>query len=460
MNSPLAPAQRTRATLPFNLSRWFAIVGLVSIATVSVGSALLLSHFLTERMLRQEGVMTMQFVQSLVTTETSLPAYFTGERTRDATALEAALRHIAAVPDTLRANIYNRERLLIWSTDPKLVGRKFGANPELDAALSGQLIVHADEEDDAEAPHKEEHMDLDEHGDYFVEVYVPVRDAPRGRVIGVVELYKSPQALAETLRAGRLYIFIGAAVAGAFLYLALFGLSRRADAVIRAQRQRLVETEILATIGEMGSAVAHGIRNPLAAIRSSAELALDGGHDLALESARDIIAEADRLEEWVRNLLSYTRPLSAAPEAVALRALVAGTIEHFARDMEKRGISTRFNMANDLPLTKGDPLLLGQVLHSLFANAVEAIQQGGTIEIAGKTVPGQQRVELTIRDSGPGMSAEQLERVFTPFYTTKPKGLGVGLALAKRIVERFDGRIAIDSAPGRGTAVCLSMPIA
>lgn len=460
MNSPLAPAQRTRATLPFNLSRWFAIVGLVSIATVSVGSALLLSHFLTERMLRQEGVMTMQFVQSLVTTETSLPAYFTGERTRDATALEAALRHIAAVPDTLRANIYNRERVLIWSTDPKLVGRKFGANPELDAALSGQLIVHADEEDDAEAPHKEEHMDLDEHGDYFVEVYVPVRDAPRGRVIGVVELYKSPQALAEALRAGRLYIFIGAAVAGAFLYLALFGLSRRADAVIRAQRQRLVETEILATIGEMGSAVAHGIRNPLAAIRSSAELALDGGHDLALESARDIIAEADRLEEWVRNLLSYTRPLSAAPEAVALRALVAGTIEHFARDMEKRGISARFNMANDLPLTKGDPLLLGQVLHSLFANAVEAIQQGGTIEIAGKTVPGQQRVELTIRDSGPGMSAEQLERVFTPFYTTKPKGLGVGLALAKRIVERFDGRIAIDSAPGRGTAVCLSMPIA
>ncbi|MCJ7839133.1 MAG: ATP-binding protein, partial [Burkholderiales bacterium] len=61
---------------------------------------------------------------------------------------------------------------------------------------------------------------------------------------------------------------------------------------------------------------------------------------------------------------------------------------------------------------------------------------------------------------GPGMTPEQLKRVFTPFYTTKPKGLGVGLALAKRIVERFGGRIHIDSAPGRGTAVCLSMPTA
>jgi len=460
MNSPLAPALRTQATLPFNLSRWFAIVGLVSIATVGTASALLLSHFLTERMLRQEGVLTMEFVQSLVLTEKSLHAYFTGERTRDATELESALRHIAAMPDVLRANIYNPARVLIWSSDNNIIGRKFGPNPELDAALGGQLVVHGDAEDDDAQPRKEEHVELNEGEGYFVEIYVPVLDAPRGKVIGAIELYKRPQALAEALQTGRLYIFVGAALSSLFLYLALFGLSRRADAIIRAQRERLVETEILATVGEMGSAVAHGIRNPLAAIRSSAELALDGGHDVALESARDIIAEADRLEEWVRNLLSYTRPLSAAPEAVALRALVAATMDHFARDMEKRGIASKFNVANDLPLAKGDPLLLGQVLHSLLANAVEAIQQGGTIEIAGKTIPGQQRVELTIRDSGPGMTAEQLKRVFTPFYTTKPKGLGVGLALAKRIVERFGGRIAIESAPGRGTAVCLSMPVA
>jgi signal transduction histidine kinase len=143
-----------------------------------------------------------------------------------------------------------------------------------------------------------------------------------------------------------------------------------------------------------------------------------------------------------------------------LPTLVDSNMDHFAREMEKRDISGRSTLARDLPPAKGDAFLLGQVLHSLIANAVEAIEQDGTIEIAGKNVPGQQRVELTIRDSGPGMTAEQLERAFTPFYTTKPKGLGVGLALAKRIVERFGGRITIDSAPGRGTAVCLSMPIA
>jgi two-component system sensor histidine kinase HydH len=460
MKWPLASLFRTQASLPFNLSRWFAIVGLVSITAVGAASALLLSHLLTDSMLQQEGSMTMQFVQSLVSTEKSLPEFLTGAQTRNAAELEAALRHIRAVPDTLRANLYNREHVLIWSTDPKLIGRKFGANEELEEALAGQLVVHGDVEDDEETPHKDEHVNLNERDDFFVEVYVPVRDAPRGAVIGVVEMYKSPKALGEALRSGRLYIFIGAAAASLFLYLALFGLARRADAVIRAQQERLVESEILAAVGEMGSAVAHGIRNPLAAIRSSAELALDGPPEQARETAQDIIDEADRLEAWIRNLLSYARPLAGAHEAVALPALVDSNMDHFAREMEKRDISGRSTLAPDLPPAKGDAFLLGQVLHSLIANAVEAIEQDGTIEIAGKNVPGQQRVELTIRDSGPGMTAEQLERAFTPFYTTKPKGLGVGLALAKRIVERFGGRITIDSAPGRGTAVCLSMPIA
>jgi len=459
MNWPLNSAFRTQSALPFNLSRWFAIVGLVSIAVVGTACAVLLSQFLTDRMLRQEGQMTMQFVQSLITTENSLREYLTGAKTRDPEELRAALRHIAAVPDTLRANVYNRERRLIWSTDPALVGRKFSVNTELDSALGGKVVVHGDAEDD-DRPHKEEHMDLEENGNYFVEVYVPVRETAHAKVIGVVELYKNPKALAEALHSSRIYVFAGAAAAGMLLYLALFSLSRRADAVIRSQQERLIENEILATVGEMGSAVAHGIRNPLAAIRSSAELALDAPPEVVRESAQDIIAEADRLEAWVRELLSYARPLPGTFEAVALPALVDGAINHFAREMQKRDISGSAKVAPDLPPAKGDAFLLGQVLHSLIANAVEAIERNGTIEIAAKAVPAHKRVELTIRDSGPGMTPEQIKRVFTPFYTTKAKGMGGGLALAKRIVERFGGHIDIDSAPGRGTVVCLSMPIA
>jgi two-component system sensor histidine kinase HydH len=457
---PSATAIDTKAARPLSLSRWFAIVGLASLATFGAASAYLLSNFLTDRMLRLEGISTMQFLQSLMTTERSLPEYLTGAKTRDEHELQLALRHIAAMPDTLRANIYNLDRLLIWSTDKELVGRHFGANPELDASLAGRIIVHGDAEDDEEKPRKEEHVDLHESEDYFIEVYVPVRATAGGNVIGVIELYKRPRALGEALHTGRLYISLGAAAASLFLYLTLFWLSRRADTVINAQRNRLVESEILATVGEMGSAVAHGIRNPLAAIRSSAELALDGHPDSARESARDIIAEADRLEIWVRNLLGYARPIAAAHEAVALPELVDDAIEHFAREMEKRGIARNTRLAHDLPRAVGDSFLLGQALHNILSNAIEAIQGSGTIEIAGRAVPAQKRVELTIRDSGSGMTKEQLARVFTPFYTTKARGVGVGLALTKRIIERFGGRVAIDSAPGRGTTVSLSMPTA
>ena len=287
MKWPLASLFRADAARPFNLTRWFAIVGLVSIVTVGVGSALLLSNLLTNSMLQQEGSMSAKFLQSLVSMERSLPEFIRGEPIRDAKELKAALRHIAGLPDATRANLYNLDHALIWSTDEQIIGRKFEGNPELEEALnSGILVVNGDIEEDEAMPHKAEHVNLDERGNYFVEVYVPVRDATRGKVIGVIELYKSPKALEEAIRIGRLSIFIGAAGAGVFLYLALFGLARRADALIRTQREQLVQSEILAAVGEMSSAVAHGIRNPLAAIRSSAELALDGKPEHARETRR------------------------------------------------------------------------------------------------------------------------------------------------------------------------------
>jgi signal transduction histidine kinase len=107
---------------------------------------------------------------------------------------------------------------------------------------------------------------------------------------------------------------------------------------------------------------------------------------------------------------------------------------------------------------RGNALLLSQVLSSLLANAIEAMDRDGQITVRGDWASGQPQVTLSVEDSGPGMSAAQLGRVGKPFHTTKPRGLGVGLALARRVVERFGGRLEIDSSPGRGTRVRLHMP--
>ena len=439
---------------PFNLSRWFALVGLLSIAFLSVTSALLLSRFLTERMLRQEAVLTMEFIHSLVLVERAADYFRVGQP--GAPEVSSTFHHVANMPDVIRASAHSLERRVIWSSDPAIVGRAFRDNPELERALAGELVVH-DETHDHEHAEKSEHASLDREIGYFVEIYFPVRD-PAGMVVGAVEIYKRPRALYEAIQAGKQAVWIGAVLGGLFLYAALFGLTRRADNLIRHQQAQLVRNETLAAIGEMGSAVAHGIRNPLASIRSSAELSLELCPPDQAEPARDIIAEVDRMEHWVRELLSYAKPVSGEFQRVDLAELVGRVQADFEREAGRRNIALTVSLAPDLAPVQGDSLLLGQVLGSLLANALEALGKGGQVQILAERADRQAR--LTVLDDGPGLTSDQLARVFKPFYTTKPKGLGVGLPLAKRIVERFGGDIQIASRPGQGTRVDIHLPFA
>jgi two-component system, NtrC family, sensor histidine kinase HydH len=242
--------------------------------------------------------------------------------------------------------------------------------------------------------------------------------------------------------------------------LALFGLVRRADLIIRNQQRQLIDNETLAVMGEMSAAVAHGIRNPLAAIRSSAELIEGAGPAQAQAAAADIVAQSDRLETWVRELLAYTRPGDQADTAVALHPLVTRCVEDVEREMQRRHIRSHTRLSTHLPAVRGNPLLLGQVLSSVLVNAMEAVGHDGHISLRAEWELGQAFVTLSVHDSGPGMNAAQLARVGKPFHTTKAQGLGVGLALARRVLERLGGHLDITSAPGRGTTVRLQMPTA
>lgn len=433
---------------PFRLSRWFAVLGLVSITLLSMAAAFSLTRFLTDRMLRQEAVLTMEFIHSLVLAENAA-AYFRAGKT-GVPEIASTFNHVGKMPDVIRASAHSLDRRVIWSSDKVIVGRQFRDNPELDRALAGELVVHEDFE---EHPHggKSEHASLDSNVGYFVEIYFPVRDSA-GQVVGAVELYKSPLALFDAIQSGKRAIWGGAVLGGLFLYLALFWLVRRADRLIQHQQEQLVQSETLAAVGEMGTAVAHGIRNPLASIRSSAELTLDTADDLGREAAADIIAEVDRLEGWVRELLGYARPVEGSGGEVDVAALVRDQLAGFEREAVRRHINLKLDRLDAPGAARGDSVLLAQVLASLIANAFEAMSQTGGNIVLG-AARHEKRVTLWVDDDGPGMTPEQLSRVFKPFFTTKPKGLGVGLPLARRIVQRFGGEIGVTSQPGRGTRV-------
>lgn len=442
---------------PFNLSRWFALISLLSIAAMSALAAYLMSDFVTERMIRQEGQLTMEMVENLVLTERPFLEVFTARREgAPKPNTSVAFYHLSSMPGVLRTNVYDRERRVVWSSERELVGNQFGANGELDEALAGRMVVHAIRD---EADGKAEHRHLARTVDFAVEIYLPVRDAG-GEVLGAIEFYKQPLALFNALQQLNRYIAVGAALAGLFLYAALYGMVRRADQVIREQQQRLVDAETLAVVGEMSAAVAHGIRNPLASIRSSAELILVTDEATGREAATDIISESDRLEAWVRELLSYSRPLDEKAGEVSIGPLVTRCIDEFGRELQRRRIIPALQLPEPPAAVRGDALLLAQVLHSLVANAIEAMEADGRLEIGCENVRGGRQVVLTVRDTGPGMSPDQLARVGKPFYTTKTQGLGVGLALARRIVERFGGALEIDSTPGCGTAVRLTLAAA
>lgn len=444
----------------FRLSRWFSGLALLLITAIGAASVSLLGWFVTERMLWQEGVLTRDFVHSLVLVEQPLQDFFAAPGDAVPPLAEASLQHFSRMPDVLRTNVYGRDRTLIWSSDRSLIGRRFGPNDELDLALTGAVVMEQKTEAERVAG-KSEYVSLSQPAPLFVEIYVPVMDVSGRQVIGAIEFYKNPQGLMVILGQLRLYLWAGAAVAGALLFAVLFGLVHRADRIMRAQEQRLVRQETFAVLGEMSSAVAHAIRNPLAAIRSSAELILETTVDTTShEPARDIVAQSDRLSAWLRQLLTDTQPSAQPASPLVLGPLVRGCVQALARDLHRRQVQTQLQLPEDLPAVRADARAVEQVLHSVLNNALEAVSEGGHIVLAAVRDGDGRHITLTVGDDGPGLTADQRAHVGEPFFTTKPQGLGVGLALARRLLERQGGRLQIQSAPGRGTVVSIHLHVA
>lgn len=441
---------------PFHLMRWFSVTALISILVTGVAAAWFFSGFLTDRMIRQEAEITAGFVRSVVATENAY-GYFEGNAsTTDK--LQDLLDHLNRIPGVLRTNVYSAERRMVWSSDRSLVGQVFDRNDELEEALNADLVVHSGIIDPSHLS-KGEHKHLANSGKRFVESYIPVFDVHDRQVVGVVELYKVPEELFEAIEAGTRLIWLAVGIAGLILYAALFWIVQRAHRIIELQGDMLLEAESLAVVGEMGSAVAHGLRNPLASIRSSAELSLESPlPDEARDCTRDIIAQVDRLEAWVRQLLTYAKPAHGTLGPVDVNALLREVIATYARDLERQSVKVGWTLADPLPAARADSLMLSQLIGNLVANALEAMPAGGELSLSSRPENDGQ-VVVEIKDNGIGISPEDMGRIFKPFYTNKPKGLGLGLPLVRRVIERLGGTVEIDSQLRSGTTVRLRLPI-
>ena len=250
----------------FNLLTSFSLLGLLSIAIICVVTSILLSRFLEEHLLRRDAVVMQEFIGRIAQHHDPY-AYFSKAYSPEGEALNNFFNDIVHMPDVARINAYSRSGAIVWSSDKTLVGRKFGPNHELEAALDGKLVYEKGEISKTE---KAEHIRFNRNLDWFVENYIPIGDPSAGQIVGVVEIYRIPMALAQSISDGRKLVWSSISLGGVFLYLTLFWIVRRAHRLIHAQQQTLLDQTRLATIGEMASSVAHSIRNPIASIRSSA----------------------------------------------------------------------------------------------------------------------------------------------------------------------------------------------
>ncbi len=230
-----------------------------------------------------------------------------------------------------------------------------------------------------------------------------------------------------------------------------------------AQAQ-LIQSEKLASIGEMSAAVAHGLRNPLASLRAAAQVTLHyvGNAPVAQEHLRMVIAEVDRLDRRITHLLSFSRPGPLRPLLEQLPRLVDGLLPTFAGPLRDRGIRLEIDLSNDLPDVYIDPIQVEQALGEILSNALDAMPDGGSVTIRGYCRPANGKagsVILEIVDTGDGITAQLLPSVCDPFFTTKAEGTGLGLAIAKRYIAQNGGRLDIASRPGIGTTVSITLPV-
>jgi len=232
---------------------------------------------------------------------------------------------------------------------------------------------------------------------------------------------------------------------------------------LRHSRAQLVQSEKLASIGQMAAGVAHGLRNPLASLRAAAQLAqhrVEG--PAAREPLNAIIEQVDRLDLRIAHLLTFSRPAPFRPLRESVRTLVDGALSGFAELLRQRRVELAVNVPPTLREIRVDPMRLEQALTEIISNALDAMPEGGQLAVAARA-DGQGRadgVALEITDSGPGIPAEILPNLCEPFFTTRPEGTGLGLAIAKRYVEETGGRLDIASRIGHGTTVRIWLPVA
>ncbi|WP_197081214.1 ATP-binding protein [Gordoniibacillus kamchatkensis] len=229
---------------------------------------------------------------------------------------------------------------------------------------------------------------------------------------------------------------------------------------VRELREKIDGLDRLSLVGQMAASVAHEIRNPMTSIRGFVQLMSERDRDSDHSHHGYypiILEELDRVNGIIEDFLSLSRNRVVHKEPLNLNALVEESLPLLWAEANMNGIEIKLGLPEQLPELSLDRKEMKQLLLNLTHNAFEAMDRGGTLTL--RTEADETAVYLRVSDTGCGMPREMMDRLFQPFFTTKQKGTGLGLAVCKNIVDRHNGRLDVRSEPGQGTTFTVVLPL-
>lgn len=228
----------------------------------------------------------------------------------------------------------------------------------------------------------------------------------------------------------------------------------------KALRRELIQSEKLASVGQVAAWIAHQIRNYLGRLLlgAGALRPADGSDPARLQAHADLNRTIADMERLVTDLLEYSRDLKLHPTAMNLNTTLGSLLDALACELPNDKLTIERDLQSDLPPVQVDVFKLEQALSNVLRNALQAMPDGGRLRVVTRADSANGTVCMTIEDTGPGIPAEDTARIFRPFYTTKPGGTGLGLAMALRIVEAHGGTLSVRSTQGEGSCFVFTLP--
>ncbi len=451
------------APAPAGLARHPLLLSLLAVVVVSIAVSVALSRFVASQAIARDASASAYLVANSAV-QRQAEGYFGAPHasTPEREQVNRFLTDLLWMPDVLRAQVFSREGVVLWSSHPIAVNEPAQENAQLARALKGELSISTNF---LGWPYdtKPEHLSSPRFNKQFVEFYIPVWSADRARVIGVVEIYKSPVPLLGSIIEGIRVVWLydslgGLLIAGALAWILWHG-RRNSE---RANR-RLTSDAGFAAVEEVATVVSDTMRDPLEAIRASVKLlsidAKMGKPNADIRRyAADILHDVDRLEAWSDSLRGHARAGAEDSAQVGLNALIGRLVGEIRAEAAERNVRLELREARGPDTVIAKPILLDQLLHLLIGNALDATPDGGDVAIE---VRSEGRFALIIiKDCGVGMRPEQVARIFrSPVWSGTP-GNGIGLPLMARALERMGGRVAVQSERGHGTRFEVSLPLA